>query len=287
MKKFPLFLVLLLAPLIFLSCAEVKTITEDGEDAELTCGVVEDGDTLNTTVNTVDGKEAVVVTVYSGNTLAIEEKNDDGSYGAPILVKLQGVKDTPVSKRSAAVSRIQSLTSGTVYFFRAHGDCTATGTGGGAATVGAIITNDLLSVGEEVIKAGLADVEAADACGGDLIGSCLQSVFGNSLETMGELDAFLWKPVSDSDGRLAVHTGPYDTEVYVNDERGTNAGSGNGYGSLARFSKSGCGYPAPRIQVLDQSSGLPYTVGGSTTFTVADPCGRHCLTDGKIQSCSK
>jgi len=97
----------------------------------------------------------------------------------------------------------------------------------------------------------------------------------------------LWKPVSDSDGKLAIHTGPFNTSVIVNGELGENSGPGNGFGSLARFSRPGCGYSDPQIQVIDNGTGRRYEVGGQTTFTVPLPCNRHCLEGDAIVACTK
>lgn len=257
-----------------------------GGDVGIQCGAVID-DKLESSVSYSDGIEAYVSDVFSANSLAIQEIRDDGSIGGDVLVKLQGIKDTPSSKRDSAITRINILTAGgKVAFIRAKEDCTAP-VSGTTAIVGTIINQSGVSVNEELARTGLADIDTNDYCGGSLIAGCLQSIYGTTLETAGALDAFLWKPVSDSNGALAIHTGPYGTDVYVNGEKGQNQGSGNGYGSLARFSRPGCGYASPRIQVYDGSTGLPYTVGGSVSFTVPNPCGRNCLEGDTIQPCTK
>lgn len=79
--------------------------------------------------------------------------------------------------------------------------------------------------------------DSADGCGSETISPCLNALQESDPITAGELDTFLWKPQADSDNNLAIHTGPSRTTVTVNGEVGINQGAGNGYGSLARFSK--------------------------------------------------
>jgi hypothetical protein len=254
-----------------------------GVDFSTSCGVVS-GSKVKNPVSLDDGEPVQVLNIAAPNAVIVQGYQPDSGQ---ILVKLQGVSSTRIAKRNAAMNRLASLSGGTVYFYQAKKDCIATVDGGGQAAVGQLINGRGQSFAEEVIKGDLVDVTVNDVCGGEMIGGCLAGLVGTNTEVAGPLDQFLWKPTSDNNSNLAVHTGPYGTDVYVNGEHGQNAGPGNGYGSLARFSKGGCSYPSPRIQVYDGASGLPYTVGGQTTFSVPNPCGRNCLTDGTIQACSK
>lgn len=79
---------------------------------------------------------------------------------------------------------------------------------------------------------------------------------------------FLWKPKSDSDGKLAVHipsmyTGKVDYISVVtpsgDEERGRNGGVGNGDRVLARFTKPGGSYPSNTKVVIHLSSGCTVT----------------------------
>ncbi len=246
------------------------------------CGTVVNGKVQNP-VSQADGI-LVNVEPVGTNLLIIEESGPQAQPGKQLL-KLHGVAPGDAVYNSAAMDFLRNLASSSVYFYRASDDC-STMVNGQRGTIGQLITGGGKSFSEEVIRAGLAQVDVADSCGGEKIGSCLNALKSDTSYNAGELNAFLWKPVSDSNGRLAIHTGPYDTTVIVNGEKGQNAGSGNGYGSLARFSRAGCGYPSPRIQVL-ASDGIPYTVGGKTTFTVPNPCGRNCLSGGVISPCTK
>lgn len=256
------------------------------KEFDLACGVVSGGQEVRDPVTSDEGIPVYVRDVLSANLVVVEVTNDDGTRGE-ILVRLHGVKDSPATKRNAAINRLNSLSGGQAYLYKAADSCDITVAGGGSGIAGALVNNAGVSFAEDIIRAGLADPETADVCGGELIGACLASIAGSTPQTAGELDSFLWKPTSDSNGNLAIHTGPYNTDVYVNGEKGVNQGAGNGYGSLARFSKPGCSYPSPRIQVYNGSSGLPYSVNGRTTLTVSSPCSRHCLKEGSIQPCQK
>jgi hypothetical protein len=200
-----------------------------------------------------------------------------------MIARLQGLSASAPAGTQRAIEAIQNFALQGIYFVDAG--CAET-FGGAPSSLGSIFSNSGKSLAEELVATGVVDANPADVCGGGQLGSCLQALADTSPITAGDLGSFLWKPSSDSNGNLAVHTGPFGTTVIVNGETGVNQGSGNGFGSLARFGHPGCAYPSPRIQVFS-STGLPYTVGGKTSFTVANPCGRYCLQGGSIVSCSK
>ena len=248
--------------------------------ARTNCGVV------------VNGKVVNPITDSDGQAVRIEQPGDSNALivttatGGKILVKLQGVSNEPSALRDNAISFLDRYSGYTVLFVSAGSNCSSVVSGGGSAQLGQLITSSGESISEQLIRTGFANSSSSDACGSELISSCLTALHESDPLTAGALSSFLWKPQADSDGNLAIHTGPYGTIVTVNGEVGTNQGSGNGYGSLARFNKPGCSYGGARITVRS-SDGFAYTVGGQTTFTVGNPCGRHCLVDGSIVACSK
>lgn len=76
---------------------------------------------------------------------------------------------------------------------------------------------------------------------------------------------FLWKPVSDSDGKLVVLTDAgndlslVDLNTGQTIEQGTNKGASNGYGATVRFSQPGSAYSNVAVvneagQILSQIS---------------------------------
>lgn len=290
---FNLFLTLITIALVFtiLACktAQVQntnTGSGSGSGSELRtdCGVVIDGSVENP-VNNTDGIRIRVQSVSGPNqVIYIDQDNPDS---APQLLKLQGISGASSGKSQFAIDYLESVLRGTLYFFPASSDCQAVVDGGGVAQVGSVISSNGTSVNEEMVKSGLVDIESSDSCGADKIAGCLSALRDTTPVSEGELNKFLWKPVSDSNGKLAVHTGPSGTTVIVNGETGTNQGGGNGYGSLARFSKPGCSYGSASVQVLNGRSGLPYSVGGKTTFTIPNGCQRSCLEGGQIVACSK
>lgn len=260
---------------------EVSTTTSILNQYTPRCGVVAEG-RLRSTVSVEEGIEARVTGVLAGNALVVLLPE-----GETTLVKLQGLANPAADSAPQAINTLSSLTGGTLTLFRAGANCAIPAPGGGQGIVGQLLTSDGMSLSEAMMRSGLVDSTVAEPCAGAEYSNCLAELRVREQVVAGELSMFLWKPESDSDGHLAIHSGPFGADVIVNGERGQNQGPGNGYGSLARFSKSGCGYPAPRIQVIDSYSGLPYTVKGATTFTVPNPCGRHCLRGGSIVGCSK
>lgn len=251
----------------------------DEPEARTNCGVVINNQIVNPVTDS-NGIAVRIVDVAASNAFIVS--TDSGN----ILVKLHGISSDPAELNSNAVNFLKRYKGYLVLFIRASDSCSAVIAGGGTAQVGQLITSSGESIAENLVRTGFANATSGDGCGSDLLSGCYTALHESDPITAGTLDAFLWKPEADSDGKLAIHTGPYNTTVTVNGEVGRNQGSGNGYGSLARFNKHGCGYPSPRISVLS-NNGFPYTVGGQTTFTVPNPCGRNCLQNGSIVPCSK
>jgi hypothetical protein len=207
--------------------------------------------------------------------------------GGPVLVKLHGL-GAPYSDavQRGALRILDGLTQEDAIFFAAAPDCTtqiSTATG----TIGQLFTASGKSYSEELIRQGYAAV-VNDVCDGSELTQCYSALIEEATAgTAGELEKFLWKPVSDSNGRLAVHSSPSGTAVVVAGETGVNAGGGNGYGSLARFSKPGCAYGGNvTVRVLNEQ-GLPYRFNGQTSLTIPNGCQRYCIKDGALQVCPK
>lgn len=205
------------------------------------------------------------------------------------LVKLHGL-GTPYEdyKNSGARTVINELASeGDALLYMATEDCAVTLNDGGRGVIGHVFSAKGKSFSETLIKKGYAQV-SSDSCQGALISECYTALEEQTAQTIaGELTEFLWKPVSDSNGKLAVHTGPYDTNVIVSGETGKNQGGGNGFGSLARFSKPGCSYGANvRVQVLNQN-GAAYFYKGQPFITIPNGCQRYKIKGGTLAPDSK
>lgn len=247
------------------------------------CGTVYKGD-LNLPIDKGNADKGTV-TVIGSNLLMFKTGEN-----APRLVKLHniGVVSDDV-KASAAKKKLQTLAAeGDVYFYQATKDCQTTLENGTEGSIGQFYSAKGTNFSEAIINAGLADVET-DECSGDLLSDCYSALDETAAETVaGQLEEFLWKPVSDSNGKLAVHSGPSDASVIVNGQRGTDQGPGNGYGSLARFPQPGCGYGGNvKVQVIDSESGAAYLFNGSDTLTIPDGCNRYCIRNGELVLCPK
>jgi hypothetical protein len=215
------------------------------------------------------------------------------------LVKLHGITAVTADNQvKAALGLMERLAAqGDAYVFRAEPGCTTSLSGGEQeeGIVAQVFSADGTNFGESLLKAGLAIADTDDVCKGFLIGSCYQALQKvragggdgrGSQSGTGEITQFLWKPISDSNGKLAVHVSPAGT-VVVNGETGTMQGSGNGYAELGRFSKPGCAYGAgARVQVLD-GGGVPLTLNGSDTIAIPNGCNRYCLEGGQVVQCVK
>lgn len=207
----------------------------------------------------------------------------------PLMVKLHGLGSPGNnSKAEAARSALEGLAAAEEgIFIPADSECTASLGNGNQGAFGQVFTASGKSYSEILIERGLSQV-SSDPCGGDLISSCYRDLEEEtSKKIAGEIGRLLWKPISDSTGKLAVHTGPANATVRVSSEEGLRQGGGNGYGDLSRFSKPGCSYGANvKLQVFN-SEGAAYTFNGSTTITIPNGCQRYCLEGSSLVACTK
>lgn len=282
-----LFSSLLLAGSLVFSAGCTTEDTDSGSSGESgsfksDCGTVYNGK-LKLPVDKGSAQKGTV-TVLGSNLLLFKSSKDTR------LVKLHnlGVQSED-AKTGAAKNRLSALAAeGEVYYYQASKDCETEVESGALGSLGQFYSAKGTNFSEALINAGLAKLDT-DECSGELLSKCYSALGENAQETVKEeLEEFLWKPVSDSNGKLAVHTGPYDTSVIVSGERGTDQGPGNGFGSLARFSKPGCAYGANvKVKVIDSESGAAYTFNGSDTITIPNGCNRYCIKNGSIQLCPK
>lgn len=234
--------------------------------------------------NPVDPKDGVrgTVTVVGGNLLIMKPEK-----GGDVLIKLHAL-GVPSSQsiQSAATNTLKEYSKEPAVFFPAGKTCTTrvdTATG----TVGQVFTASGKSYSEKLLNDGYARVES-DGCDASLIYACYQALEEEAARNYaGEVEAFLWKPISDSNGKLAIHASPADTIITVNGEGGQDFSGGNGYANLARFSKPGCSYGKNVTVKLTNSKGAPYRLAGKTSITIPDGCQRYCVRNGSLVSCPK
>lgn len=247
---------------------------------ETDCGTV-----VNASLeNPVDPQGAMRgrVTVAGPNLLVMTPKT-----GGPILIKFHalGVPDNQAIQ-DGAKRTLQELAKEDAVFFPVSKTCTTT-ISTSTGMVGQVFTASGKSYSETLLNQGYGRVEG-DGCDASLIYTCYDALQEQAAQKFaGEVEAFLWKPISDSNGKLAIHSTPADTVITVNGEVGQDFGPGNGYANLNRFSKSGCSYGKNVTVKLTNSKGAPYRVNGKTSITIPDGCQRYCLRNGSLVACPK
>jgi len=239
--------------------------------------------------NPISAKSATrgSVTVLGPNLVSLSSKKRTR------LVKLHGL-DVPfqTDKQTRARTLLSDLAAeGDAYFYPAEPDCSVVLDDGREGMIGALFSASGKSFSETLLKRGLGQ-PTTDLCRGSLLSSCYRALAEEALPTPTPTPEIpvpqgpskpagfiLWKPVSDSDGRLAVHSAPYGTTIVVKGEKGRNAGPGNGYGSLARFSRSGCGYGRNVKVELRQSDGSSFQFGDKDFAIIPDGCKRWTISE--------
>ena len=288
--KISTFLSLSLVATIFCSTGCVKKEDDSSSSSSDTSTTMKPfhtdcGTVVNTSLkNPVDPKGGIKgkVTVTGGNLLIIKPEK-----GGDVLVKLHAI-GVPYNDaiRAGAERTLKELAKEDAIFFPAGSECTTrieTATG----AVGQVFTASGKSYSETLLTQGYGRVEG-DGCDASLIRSCYDAIVEEAAQSYaGEVEAFLWKPVSDSNGKLAIHSTPADTVITVNGETGQDFGGGNGYANLTRFSKPGCSYGKNVTVKLTNSKGAPYRLNGKTSITIPDGCQRYCVKNGSIALCPK
>lgn len=244
------------------------------------CGTVSNS-SLENPANAKDGVRGTVK-VIGANLLIMKPET-----GGDILVKLHAIGAPSSQSIQTAAQRVLSeLAKEPAVFFPAGKTCT-TRVDSATGTVGQLFTASGKSYSERLLNEGYGRVES-DGCDSSLIYSCYEALAEEaSKNNAGEVEAFLWKPVSDSNGKLAIHATPADTVISVNGETGQDFSGGNGYANLARFSKPGCSYGKNVTIKLTNSKGVPYRFAGKSSITVPDGCQRYCIRNGSLVSCPK
>lgn len=273
------------------SLEDLVSSTGEPKAFRTSCNTVFKGKEENP-IDAGDAKRAVA-TVVGPNLISLATKN------GPLLVKLHGLdvpKDT--AAKAAAEAWLGTLVSeGDVYFYPAEPDCTAILDDGTEGAVGAVFSGKGRSFAETLLKKGLGN-PTTDVCQGKLISSCYNALneqvtptptpVAASASGVGSAAGFmLWKPISASTGKLAVHSLPYGTNVVVDGETGRNQGGGNGYGSLARFKKAGCSYGKNVKLQLELSDGSNYMFGTKDYAVIPDGCQRWLVDKNGKASINK
>jgi len=99
-------------------------------------------------------------------------------------------------------------------------------------------------------------------------------------ETSSELiDDFLWKPISESTGNLAVLVNPRNVRVEVSGDRSDtlgNTGPSNGRGTTARGPRPGCDYgDNVVVEFFDSSNRRIFVADGRSRVIISKGCERH------------
>lgn len=256
--------------------SSVGSLSCEGGELCSVCGSWVD----NLLINNIDPATAELVNVEAIDADLVSITRLTGlEAGNKTLVKLQGLTADGVSvvKRERARDTIDE-NGFNALFVDGGSNCSIVLPDGGKGVVGQIFTSSGTNLGELLIQKGFALPDAADSCGGQALAGCLSGLeveeeFSNSVVTK-----FLWKPISESDGRLAIHSSPFNTTVRVTgalSETRPSVGPGNGFGSLSRFSKPGCSYGnSVKVEFFDNMERRIKINNGDNFITVPSGCSR-------------
>jgi hypothetical protein len=240
----------------------------NGSSSEFTsnCGTVVD-EKIKNPVKRKDGEAISVKEILGSNLVGLSDNR---------LVKLAGIGPGALEKREAAKNMIAALSSDAITYFQASDNCTVQLINGATGSVGQLFTSDGKSFSEELLKAGLVDVDSNDVCGANQLASCYNALKSSDIKSAGEIHKFLWKPLSDTKGDVAViHELHCNTIAYINGQEFRYAGSGNGRCGTFVGTKPGCAYGTNiKIEFIDKDTGKAYFHKGQPYVIVPNGCAR-------------
>jgi len=199
------------------------------------CGLVIEG-SLQQTSSARDA-ESVSVEPISGDTLIVT-RLEGAQAGSTQLVKLHGVSSGNSFSNSLAVDRIRATLGSepaALVIPSYDGSCGVFVAGGGEGVVAQIFSSTGVSLNELLLSQGLVEART-DVCQSELLQSCYMEMEAEAISPKRITD-FLWKPISESNGNLAVLVDPFQISVFVSgavNDSLINTGPSNGRGTTAR-----------------------------------------------------
>ncbi|HMO16588.1 MAG TPA: hypothetical protein PKA63_02170 [Oligoflexia bacterium] len=199
------------------------------------CGVVVDGSVKNP--SSAADAEAVTVEPVSSDTVVVT-RLEGSAAGTTQLVKLHAVSAGNSFSNGIGVNRMRALLGSgpAALVIPSYGSrCAIETSGAGEGIVGQLFTPSGQSVTETLLSSGILSA-SNDVCESELISGCYAQIEAESVSPKRITD-FLWKPISESNGNLAILVDPRDITVVVTgavSETLINTGPSNGRGTTAR-----------------------------------------------------
>lgn len=249
----------------------------DADGFKSSCGVLANGSLYNP-VAASRGEAVQILFASDSNTLTLQTGSGEK------LVKLLGLDDTTSFNNTAAKKLIDAYAGQNAYFF--SDGCSAE-VKGGTAEVGQVVTEGGVNISELIVGEHVGgNIEATGSCGESNVASCYADLAkGEIANSDREVKNFLWKPNSESpynpDG-VSILFNPC-AKVLVNGSEVRDYGPSNGRCVTARLAETGCSFGANvKVEVLDKTTGEPYTFNGQPSFTIANGCNRTEFGAGAV-----
>jgi hypothetical protein len=272
------------------------------------CGNVKDG-----LIENPSTKAELVRIIPLSSTQVVATPLLGLNAGNAMQIQLHGLTTEGLSSTAnrLGLNFIASAASPEAYLVRVSNACEIEIEGSGKATTGYIFSKDGTSINEELLKRGYAK-SGNEICDGDLLSECYQILSadapviedalpspvnpsplnpsqGHHDEETGfppedgfhenRIRNFLWKPVSESNGRVVVLVNPVNVRVEARgafNDTLSNSGPSNGRGTTARGSRPGCGYGTNITLTFfnAQNEQIPVVGGDGMSVTIPNGCNR-------------
>lgn len=253
-------------------------ILATGPLLESSCGIVTHGEMHES----LSSGQAELVTVKALNTdLVVITSLGGVNAGGSTLVQLQGLTSQGVDeyRRQKGLDLIYQRTVNNAYFVTGGDECSLVVDGGGRGVVGQIFSSTGENINEALLGSGSALPRGEDGCGGEALQACYAAIEVPEEFSPLVINNFLWKPVSDNDGKLVIGVDEFVTVKVIGALTETHPAerfAGFPYVSFIRYAKPGCSYGNNiRVEFYDQNGLRLKTGNGADHVTVASGCSRN------------
>jgi len=250
--------------------------SESASSPLVKCGVFTDGAFQQ---NVPFEKSEIVNVKGVGSDLVIITRTTGEQARNSQVVKLQGTTSSGISssKSKRAADFTNANASFNALFLPASNDCTVSLPDGGLGVYGHIFTQDGRSLNEMLVQKGLANPEAG-ICGGDALAGCYAGLPVEEELSNQVINRFLWKPVSENDGKLVILHNAFGVNASVegasSSMSGHNSGPSNGFSATVRYPLSGCAYGSATVRFFDSLDRIVPLANGETSLKISNGCDR-------------
>jgi len=251
-------------------------VAGDGSTPAFTsrCGTVTNGGELDLGVSSGQARAVSVSSTSSDSAVVTYLDGENAGLSEP--VKFHGVVARNKNSQRG-VNLIAQGSSPNAYFVPAGAECIHTFSNGAQGPLGQLYTAAGQNMNELLIEMREVVPQSSGSCGASTLATCYDGIAPTVSSKV--INWFLWKPVSESNGAIAILVNPTDVLVRVEGaitQDLNDTGPSNGRGTTARGTASGCSFGSNvKVTFRDANDGSDILLSdGRTEVIIPNGCDR-------------